>query len=244
MSDALTARQTQILKTLINEYIVTAEPVGSESLEKKYNLGVSPATVRNEMSALTTLGYLRQPHTSAGRSPTPKAMKFYIGQLMDEQRMSLADEVKVKEGVTSAKGDLDELLEEAAHGLAQVTKSLAVATVDNEDKVWHSGYANILENPEFSNLESLSSILTFLEEVQGMRELFFKRMRGESPVEVIFGEELGWPGFAPIGVVGTQFQVRGMHCALGVIGPARLPYSRVIPTVRYFRDLIEQIAGV
>src|SRR3972149_7736971 len=99
MTDGLTSRQTQILKTIIDEYIETALPVGSENLDKKYNLGVSPATIRNEMSSLTKAGYLKQPHTSAGRIPTPTAMKFYIDQLMEEKKMSLAEEVKAKEDV-------------------------------------------------------------------------------------------------------------------------------------------------
>ena len=135
MSDALTARQTQILKALIDEYITTAEPVGSESLEKKYSLGVSPATVRNEMFALTRNGYLRQPHTSAGRIPTPKAMKFYIDQLMEERQMTVAEEVKAKEEMSGARNDIGDLLDEATHELAHVTKSLAVATFDDADKI-------------------------------------------------------------------------------------------------------------
>lgn len=242
MTDALTARQTQILKALIDEYIETAEPVGSESLEKKYSLGVSPATIRNEMFSLTSSGYLRQPHTSAGRIPTPKAMKFYIGQLMEERQMSVAEEVKVKEGVVGARGDVDDLLDEATHELAQVTKSLAVATIDNEDKIWHSGYANIFKHPEFTDLETTSRLFSFLEEVQNMHELFFQRMTGESPVEVIFGEELGWPGFYPVGVVGTRFNLAGRQGALGVIGSIRIYYPRVIPIVRYFRNLLEQVS--
>src|SRR3989337_3807736 len=115
MTDALTARQTQVLKSFIDEYIDTAEPVGSESLDKKYSLGVSPATIRNEMMDLTRMGYLRQPHTSAGRVPSPKAMKFYIDQLMEERHISIAEEVKVKEDVMSAKDDLDDILDEATH---------------------------------------------------------------------------------------------------------------------------------
>src|SRR3989338_3026007 len=99
MSDALTARQIQILKHIIDEYIETAEPVGSEALEKKYNLGISPATVRNEMAGLIQKGFLKQPHTSSGRVPTPKAMKLYVDQLMEEKSMSIAEEVKAKEEV-------------------------------------------------------------------------------------------------------------------------------------------------
>ncbi len=241
MSDSLTARQTQILKSLIDEYIEMAEPVGSENLEKKYSMGVSPATIRAEMHALTKMGYLRQPHTSAGRVPAPKAMKFYIDQLMDERQMSLADEVKVKENVMEGKNDndIDRILEEATHSLAQTTRSLAVGAVDDEDKLWHSGFANVFNSPEFEDFRATANLFSFLEEVKRMHELFFQRMTGTSPVEVIFGEELGWPGFSPIGVVGTRFELLGRNCALGVIGPVRLPYQRVIPVIRYFRDVFE-----
>lgn len=240
MSDALTVRQTQILKAIIDEYINTAEPVGSESLEKKYNLGVSPATIRNEMVTLTKTGYLRQPHTSAGRIPSPRAMKFYIDQLMEERQMSLADEVKVKEEVKET-SDIEDLLDEATHELSHVTNSLAVCTLDKGDKIWHAGYSHVFENPEFNDFEATSSLFSFLEEMAQMRELFFRRMTGLSPVEVIFGEELGWPGFSPIGVVGSRFSIGGKEGALAVIGPTRLQYERVIPIIRYFRDLIEEI---
>jgi len=240
MSDALSARQTQILKAIIDDYIETAEPVGSENLEKKYSLGVSPATIRNEMCALIKSGYLRQPHASSGRVPTPKAMKFYIDQLMDERQMSLAEEVKVKEKVLNNKDDIANVLHEATHSLAQATHSLAIAALDEEDKVWHSGYSYIFQNPEFSDMEATESLFSFLEQFQQMHELFFRKMTGLTPVEVIFGEELGWPGFYPIGVVGSRLNIRGHTGALGIIGPTRLHYSRVIPVVRYFKEFIEQ----
>lgn len=133
MTDGLSARQTQILKALIDEYIETAGPVGSENLDKKYNLGVSPATIRNEMVALTKAGYLRQPHTSSGRIPSPVAMKFYIDQLMEEKQMSLADEVKAKEEIRDSKDNLDRLLDEATRGLAERTRSVALAATDDEE---------------------------------------------------------------------------------------------------------------
>ena len=152
MSDGLTARQTHILKTLIDEYIDKAEPVGSEALEKKYNLGVSPATIRNEMASLTKLNYLRQPHTSSGRVPTPQAMKFYINQLMEEKQMSLAEEVKTKEEVWSARRNIHRLMREAVQSLAQRTGSLSLAALD-EGRTWHAGLSNLFLYPEFSDLE-------------------------------------------------------------------------------------------
>jgi heat-inducible transcriptional repressor len=227
---------------MVDEYIETAEPVGSETLDKKYNLGVSSATIRNEMVALTEMGFLRQPHTSAGRIPAPKAMKFYIDQLMEERQMSLADEVRAKEEVWDSRNDIEDLLDEATHALADRTKALAVAYVQDGDRVWSSGYANVFRNPEFADLEATASLFSFLEEAQRMQELFFERMSGTTPVEVIFGEELGWPGFSPIGVVGTRFSAGGKLGALGVIGPTRLPYSRIIPVLRYFRSLVQEVA--
>ena len=242
MSEALTTRQTQILKSLIDEYIETAEPVGSEALDKKYNLGVSPATIRNEMVALTHAGYLRQPHTSAGRVPTPTAMKFYITQLMEEKQMSLTDEVKSKEEVWDARNDVESLVREATHALSERTKCLAVGAID-EGRIWHSGYSNVFTNPEFADLEISANLFSFLEQVERMHEIFFKRFMGLSPVEVLFGEELGWPELRLIGIAATRFKIGNREGALGIIGPARLRYATIIPTLRYFRNLLEEISG-
>lgn len=243
MTEGLTARQTQILKSLVEEYIETAEPVGSETLDKKYNPGVSSATIRNEMAELIKKGFLRQPHTSAGRMPTSKALKFYIDQLMEEKQMSVTEEVKAKEEVWDARDDIYELLDEATRALAERTKNLAVACVEEKDRTWHSGYANVFLSPEFADLEATASLFSFLEEAQRMHELFFEKMTGGAAVEIVFGEELGWPGFRPIGVVGTRFNAAGREGALGIIGPARLPYQTVIPVIKYFRNLIEEVAG-
>lgn len=244
MTDGLTSRQTQLLKTIINEYIATAEPVGSENLDKKYNLGVSPATIRNEMSTLTKSGYLKQPHTSAGRIPTPTAMKFYIDQLMEEKQMSLVDEVKAKEEVWDSRDDIDELMEEATHALANRTRSLAVAAIkDKKDRFWHAGHSYIFENPEFAEMAACRDLFSIFEEFDKMDRLFFGMAQASSPLEVLFGEELDWPELAPTGIVSTHFTIKGKPGALGVIGPARANYGTVIPILRYFGNLIEEIAN-
>lgn len=241
MTDGLTSRQTQILKSLIDEYIGTADAVGSLALEKKYNLGISPATIRNEMVNLTSLGYLKQPHTSSGRVPTPKAMKFYISQLMEEKEMSLADEVKAKEEVWDSRNDFDKLMEDATESLADKTHSLAVAATDS-GAVWRAGYPNIFDSPELNNLEVCRNVFSLLEETSRLHELLFERLTGLSLVEVLFGEELGWPFFEPVGVIATRFQVGNTSGAIGVIGPFGSNYSALIPTVKYYKKLIEEVA--
>lgn len=242
MTDGLTARQTQILKCIIDEYIETADAVGSEALEKKYSLGVSPATVRNEMAALTKLGFLRQLHASAGRLPTPRAMKFYVNQLMEEKQMSLTDEVKAKEEVWDARNDIDSLFKEATQALATRTQNLAVGAIDDHDKIWHAGYGNVFQSPEFADLAVCEGLFSLLEEVSRLNDLFFGR-EPASAIEVLFGEELGWPNLSPVGVVTTHFKIKGKDAALGVIGPTRLSYPTVVPILRYFGNLMQEVAG-
>ena len=240
MTDGLTARQTQILKTIVDEYIETAEAVGSENLDKKYNLGVSPATIRNEMATLTKSGYLRQPHTSAGRIPSPLAMKFYINQLMEEKQMSLTDEVKAKEEVWDARQDLDKLMEEATHALASRTRALTVSALD-DGRTWHAGLANVFDNPEFTDITTCANIFSFIEEARRLQEILLSRLTGISPIEVLFGEDLSLPELEPIGIVATRFNAAGHQGALGVVGPQRLAYPTIIPILRYFGNLIQEV---
>lgn len=239
--NALTSRQTQILKALIDEYIETAEPIGSEALEKKFNLGVSPATIRNEMATLTKSGFLKQPHTSAGRIPTSVAMKFYVDQLMEEKTLSLADEVKAKEEVWDERKNVDKLLNEVTHSLASRTGGLAI-TVTQDGEVWHSGQANIFSYPEFEDISACASLFGFIDETEAMMDLFFNRFPIESPFDVLFGEEMGLRNL-PIGVVAAHFRARNANGAIGVIGPVRQSYASLVPTIRYYKGLIEEVLG-
>lgn len=237
----LTDRQTRILKAIIEEYMETATPVGSENLEKKYELGISPATIRNEMIKLTQAGYLKQPHASAGRVPTKEAFKFYIANLMEEKKLSVADEVAAREKVWDVRFDFDKLMHEATKALAERTRSLAVAAT-NEGDVYHAGYANILTMPEFYDIDLTRTVLGMLDETKSLLELF-ARTFGEGPIHFLFGDELGFEFLEPCGMVFTRFEAGPKRSgSIGVIGPARINYSIIIPTVRYFGGLIEELA--
>lgn len=243
LMEELTPRQAHILKTLIEEYIESAEPVGSETLEKKYSLGVSPATIRNEMARLTGAGYLRQPHASAGRIPTSRALRFYIQQLMKEKAIPLTEEARARQLIEDARTDLDHLMRETTRSLAAATRALAVGTIEDQDWVWHAGYANILDIPEFYNIDVTAHVLSLLEEAKRLHELFFERA-GPDPISVLFGEELGWQYFEPVSIVAIRFTTGDKNGSLGVIGPARLHFDQVIPTVRYYGGLLSQALKV
>jgi len=81
-------RKLQILQAVIQDYISSGEPVGSRTIAKKYGMGISPATIRNEMSDLEEMGYLQQPHTSAGRIPSDKAYRLYVDKLMETRNLT------------------------------------------------------------------------------------------------------------------------------------------------------------
>lgn len=237
----LTQRQVQILKNLIEEYVETAEPVGSETLEKKHNLSASPATIRNEMVRLSELGYLKKPHTSAGRIPTSQAMKFYVTQLMKEKVLSTAEEVALKERVWDYRGAAQRCLRAVTRSLAEKTGTLAVATTSEGD-VYAAGYANILEMPEFYDIDVTRGLLEAIDEFEGLRSLFAPVMNDED-IAILLGEELEPKLHGPYGFVFTKYETP-MHLQgeIGIIGPTRLNYMSIIPTVRYFGDLIEEIA--
>ena len=91
MITVLSDRQKHILQIIIEDYIATAEPVGSRTIARKYNLGISPATIRNEMSDLELLGFVEQPHTSAGRIPSGKAYRYYVDSLIKPSNLTPND---------------------------------------------------------------------------------------------------------------------------------------------------------
>ncbi|CAN5139517.1 hypothetical protein BH09PAT1_BH09PAT1_3050 [soil metagenome] len=238
----LTQRQIEILRAIIEEYINTAEPVGSETLEKKYNLSASPATIRNEMVRLSESGYLKKPHSSAGRVPTPMGMKFYVTQLMKEKVLSTVEEVALKEKVWDYREKMQRFLKEATRSLANKTGTLAIATT-NEGEVFISGYSNILEMPEFYDIDITKALLSAIDEDAYFFDLC-KRFSGEDEeIHILMGDDLGQHLVGPYSFVYTQYETP-LHGSgqIGVIGPVRLNYTMVVPTVRYFGDLIETIA--
>lgn len=236
----LTDRQAIILKAVIEEYTATAEPVGSVTLEKKYDLGISPATIRNEMVTLTKTGFLQQPHTSAGRIPTPMALKYYVRELIKEEDMSVAEEVAVKEKVWDHRFEIDKFLKEITRALAQKTKTLAVACT-SQGSLYHAGHAYILENPEFYDIDVAREVLSMIDEFALINAIFSKAT-GDETIHILVGDDLDNDMFYNLGLVFVDFSAGDVNGYLGIIGPSRLNYPTIIPTIRYFGDLVSEIA--
>lgn len=235
----LTPRQVDILKHIIREYIDGAEPVGSEMLEKKYDLGVSPATIRNEMADMEKLKYLVKSHTSSGRIPTSRALKFYVQELMREKQLSVAEEVEAKEQVWDARSNVYKFLRLATRNLSHKTRSLAVAVTDQDD-IFYSGYSHILDMPEFYDIDVTKNLLNILDEISYLNTVLAQI---QDQCGVCFGEEVDVDILRPYSFVFSRFSTRGQHTgSIGVIGPTRLPYEIVLPMVRYYGRLIEEVS--
>ena len=139
----LSERKLKILQAIIGDYVRNAEPVGSRTLSKNYDLGISPATIRNEMSDLEEMGYLTHPHTSAGRVPSDKAYRLYVNTLMEKKELSQEEKNVIAQSLKSNVSEFDETIKHAAQILSDITNltSFAMTPNKNEDVI---KYINLL----------------------------------------------------------------------------------------------------
>jgi heat-inducible transcriptional repressor len=137
--EPLDERKQRILKAVVHEHVETAEPVGSESLVQHYDFGVRSATVRNEMADLADMGYLRQPHTSAGRVPSDMGYRFYVDRLMGPAQLQKREEQKARERLSAAAMELEQILSQTCRILTSITRYTSIATqpVTNETTIRH-----------------------------------------------------------------------------------------------------------
>ncbi|MGB4483247.1 MAG: heat-inducible transcription repressor HrcA, partial [bacterium] len=122
----LSERKRAILKAIVSDYIQRAEPVGSRTLARRYNLGISPATIRNEMADLGEMGYLEQPHTSAGRIPSYKGYRYFVDSLMEAEQLSPADEERLSRALQQRLSKIDAVFSEASRVLSEVSQYVSL----------------------------------------------------------------------------------------------------------------------
>lgn len=123
----LSERKLRILQAIISDFVTSAEPVGSRTLSKKYDLGVSPATIRNEMADLEEQGFLTHPHTSAGRIPSEKAYRLYVNEMMKTRELSPQEKETISQKLYENVTELDKTIEHAAHILSEITNLTSFA---------------------------------------------------------------------------------------------------------------------
>ena len=136
----LTDRKKRILKAVVEDYIRTAEPVGSKAIAQEMGGSVSSATIRNELSDLSDMGYLEQPHTSAGRIPSPKGYRLYVNELMERQRLSVAETEKINQSLQMKMEELDRVISQAGKAVSSFVNYPAYAATAVKSSVTASRF--------------------------------------------------------------------------------------------------------
>ncbi len=131
----LSERKRKILRAVIENYIATAEPVGSKTIAESSGLDISSATIRNEMADLEKLGFLEQPHTSAGRVPSPKGYRLYVNELMEAHRLTEQETARLNEALNLKMRELDQVIDQAGRIISQLTRYPTFALADRSSAV-------------------------------------------------------------------------------------------------------------
>ncbi|MGI6065132.1 MAG: heat-inducible transcriptional repressor HrcA [Bacillota bacterium] len=332
-------RKKQVLHAIVKDYVSTAEPVGSRTIAKKYDLGVSSATIRNEMSDLEEMGLIEQPYTSAGRIPSDKGYRFYVDYLMEKEELN-ADEINnIKMCFAKRLHELDELVQETCQMLSHLTKYTALVLVpkrsegkletiqmvsvsphrvlvliitdtgfinhriidlgkpidssrlqeinnllqqklyglsieqvnrtllreishqivrqeqlldlalelmeqalleSGDERVFTGGALNMLNQPEFRDVEKVKTLLGILEEEETIKKLLHKQL-GEG-TEIYIGGEIPFEGINKCSVITGTYKVNGRVVgSIGVLGPTRMTYPKAVSIVEIVTDQLSQV---
>lgn len=230
-------RQETILKLLVEEYIATAEPVGSRVLCDTYRLDCSPATVRNDMAALEEQGFLRAPHTSAGRVPTEKAFVYYLKHFVEGEKgaRGAKEEREMKKAVRGA----DEG-EHTVHTLAKTLSELSgemVITAFDRSGISYAGVGNLMSKPDFGDLEVVRALSLMVDRFDLIVRDIFDRVPRQP--QVMIGREN--PFGKDMASVMVKFRLPSGHVALlGLVGPMRMDYGRNIALLEQAKELLDE----
>lgn len=238
----LSERQKSLLEAIIREFMDTAEAVGSIHLPVKYDLRVSPATVRNEMMSLVKKGFLKKPHASSGRIPTPLAFKYFIDEILnDYEQLEYDLMAKLKEEIFKNRYSLDQLMFDVVRTLFEYTGNTGVAIVSN--RVYYKGISNLMEMPEYQQSRRIRKLISVLENFESLNSIFGRLHDDlDNSVKVLIGkEDIGYDELDNEAMVyAPVFLHNGQKGYIAVIGPNRMDYARVIPTVKWIASSINQ----
>lgn len=335
----LSERGKNILQALIDYYIATAQPVGSRVLANKFGLGISPATIRNSMQDLEEMGLVKQPHTSAGRVPTDTGYRVYVDELLEPEDLGVSEKRKIEEEISVDYTAVEELLEQTARALGNVSQELgvilsprfdkgiltridlipmaekkilvvlavksgliktilleaesnletlslertqsilnerlcglslreiidsmeerlkdssdadakllklfldskeALLTFQETEQLHLGGTTNMVHQPEFKDKDTLSSFIALLEEKKILTELVSTKGINKG-IAITIGKELERGEVQSLSLVTSRYQAGEVSGTIGIIGPTRMRYGKLVSLVDYTAKLLSKI---
>lgn len=236
----MTDRQIQILAAIIEQYAEIAVPVGSVTLAKVF--GVSSATIRSEMVKLEELGLITQPHTSAGRIPTDQGYRFYVNQITaahdaEVEPLQLDRGTRALEARVNTHGDrADRAIRSAVDSLVDLTHNLGLATIG--DQLYMSGMGNLFSQPEFLHGNHTQAVAQLLDNL----EPWLREAAPNEPLNVYIGSENPIGKSSGASLIISRFRSPySDHSYIGVLGPTRQSYSKVMRLVRHAGAMLEEV---
>ena len=239
----ITNRQKQILCQIIEEYAETASPVGSVTMAKLF--GVSSATIRAEMARLEALGLILQPHTSAGRVPTDAGYRYYVNNLANANDMTRNPEVDSKslersthaiQVRVSSQSRADAAIRRAVDALVELTGNLGLATIDGQ--LYLAGMSRLFTQPEFMDARRVQAVAKLLDNL----EPWLREAAPGEALNIFIGQENPIGRNSEVSLIISKFRSPFSDKSyIGVLGPTRQNYARVMSLVKYTGDMLEKI---
>lgn len=235
----LDTRRKEVLQAAVEAYIETASPVSSQAILGRMRLKVSTATIRNIMAQLHDLGFLWQPHTSAGRVPTDRGYRYYIDSLLELEQLSLQEKDLISAYHAEKAAAFDECLGDILRILSNFSGYTSLAfSSHTKNKLYIERLSCILEQPEFQDIDKFQPLLKTFEQQNSLLEIMRDDLNPDG-IKVHIGHENHCREIQECSLVVSNFKVKGESMgALGVIGPRRMSYRKVVSIVDYIASIL------
>lgn len=223
----MTERQSRILQAIVEQYAEVASPVGSSLLAKAFD--VSSATIRADMAELERLGFIAQPHTSAGRVPTDKGYRFYVNQLADNTQLESLHGRRAERALAARVGSAglpEHKIRNTVDTLVELTHNLGLATIGNQ--LYMSGLSNLFGQPEFMRASQVREVAQLLDNLQP----WLQEAAPNEPLSVYIGTENPIGRGAGCSLIISRFRSPfSDRSYIGTLGPTRQSYRNVMNLV-------------
>ena len=233
------SRKRAVLSAAINSYIKNAIPVASEGIASEFDL--SSATIRNIFAELEEAGLLRHPYTSGGRIPTDKGYRYYVDFLISQMELLDVQKERITREYKKELKQLEDALEETSQVISALTHYAGIVSfLDWHDKIFYKGISHILEQPELQDFRKLPMLIKLIEDKQNLLDIINRDFKEK--VKVYIGRELGRPEMESCSLVVSSYRVKNRFSGrIAVLGPVRMEYRNIIPTMEYISDVLSEM---
>lgn len=265
MNRDMTERNDKIFDIIVQSYIETAEPVGSRTLSRHFDLGLSSASIRNVMADLEEQGLLMQPHTSAGRVPTDRGYRYWVDSLMQPAELTESEKQWVSKQLEKVK-TIEGLADKVSKIISELTENAALLYIKNlkrisflnhlldelidahtigdfleeEPGIYIEGTARVFEQPEFQDLQNMRRLLRAFDEKYALLEILVNDLQ-EVGVQVHIGSENIPENLGHVSLVVKDCYLAGVAIGgVAAVGPTRMKYPKVVAVVNFVADTVSR----